>query len=200
MDWGRLAARAGAMIVRPGRAWDEIAPEPGEAPDILLRYVAPLAVIPAACGALGTMVFGVRFADVALDVGFVSAVMEAAASFGLTFLFVWLAAGWVRLLAPAFGGLGDGEQALKLVAYSGTAMWLAGIAHLYPNLALPAGLLGGLYSGWTLYLGLPKLMRSDAERTLTYFAAVLLGLLVLGVGQAAIVAKAAELGGPLALI
>lgn len=200
MDWGRLAARAGAMIVRPGRTWDEIAPEPGETPDILLRYVAPLAAIPAVCGALGALVFGISFADVGLRPSFLSVLLEALAGYGLTFLFVWLSAWWVAVLAPAFGGLRDQEQALKLVAYSGTAAWVAGIAHLYPNLALPVGLLAGLYSGWTLYLGLPKLMRSDPERTLTYFAAVLLGVLVLGVLQAVTVAKAAELGGPLAMI
>lgn len=200
MDWAKLAARAGGMIVRPGRTWDEIAPEPGDAPGILLRYVAPLAAIPAVCGALGALVFGISFADVGLKPSFLSVLMEAMAGYLLTFLFIWLAAGWVRVLAPAFGGLRDPEQALKLVAYSGTAAWVTGIAHLYPNLALPVGLLAALYCGWTLYLGLPKLMRSDPEKTLTYFAAVLLGLMVLGVIQATIVAKAAELGGPLATI
>lgn len=197
MDWGRLAARAGAMIARPGRVWDEIAPEPGETPELLLRYVAPLAAIPAVCGALGTLVFGMRFAEVAIQLSFLGVLLEAVTGYVLTFVFVWLSAAWVRVLAPAFGGLADSEQALKLVVYSGTAVWVAGITHLYPNLALPGGLLAGLYSGWTLYLGLPKLMRSEPENTLTYFAAVLLGVMVLGVLQAAAVAKAAELGGPL---
>jgi Protein of unknown function (DUF1282). len=197
MNWARLAARAGAMIVRPGRVWDEIGPEPGEPHHLLLGYVVPLAAIPAVCGAIGTLLFGISFADVGVRPTTVSVLLEAVAGYGLTLLVVWLAALWIAVLAPAFGGLRERDQALKLATFSATPMWLAGIAHLYPNLGAPMALLAALYAGWTLYLGLPRMMRSVPGHTLTYFAVVLLGLLVLGVLWAVAVAKAAELGGPL---
>lgn len=200
MDWGRLAARAGAMIVRPGRTWEEIAPEPGDPRAVLLGYVAPLAAIPAVCGALGMLVFGIRFADVGLRPSFLSVLLEMVSGYVLSVLCVWLSALWIAVLAPAFGGWRDPERALKLAAYSSTALWLAGLASLYPNLALPVGLLAGLYAAWTLLLGLQTMMESNVTQTLTYFGAALLGVVVLSVLRAAVVAKAAELGGPLALI
>lgn len=199
MEWARLAARAGAMIVRPARTWDEIGPEPGDARTVLMEYVAPLAAIPAVCGALGALVFGISFADVGVRPSVLSVLLEALAGYVLTLACVWLLAWWVAAIAPPFGGLRERDQALKLAAYSGTILWIVGVAHLYPNLALPLGLLAMLYAGWTLYLGLPRMMRSDPAHNLTYFAAVLLGFLMLGVVRAALVAKAAELGGPLVL-
>ena len=47
-----LLARAGDMILRPGATWRAIADEPAEVGDLYLRYVAPLAAIPALCAFL----------------------------------------------------------------------------------------------------------------------------------------------------
>ncbi|MGA0604422.1 Yip1 family protein [Phenylobacterium sp. VNQ135] len=197
MDWTGLAARAGAMIVRPGRTWDVIGPEPGDARTVLQTYVAPLAAIPAICGALGELVFATRIGEVGVREPPLGVLAKAAAGYATTFAVVWLLAWWIAAIAAPFGGLRERDQALKLAAYSGTVLWLAGVAHLYPNLALPVGILALLYAGWTLYQGLPRMMRSDPAHNLTYFAAVLLGFLLLAVLRATVVAKAAELGGPL---
>jgi hypothetical protein len=86
----------------------------------------------------------------------------------------------IAVLAPLFGGRGGRLQALKLVAYAMTALWLAGVFAVYPTLGLPMTVLGALYSLYALYLGLEKVMHASAERTLTYFAAVLACALVLG--------------------
>jgi hypothetical protein len=199
MEWARLANRAGAMIVRPGRTWDEIGPEPGDTREILQRYVAPLAAVPAVCGMLGELVFPARIGDVGVREQPLGILAKAVVGYGTTFLVVWLLAFWIAAIAKPFGGLRERDQALKLAAYSGTALWLAGIAHLYPNLALPVGLLAALYAGWTLYVGLPRMMRSDPAHTLTYFAAVLLGFILLAVLRATAMSRAAELGGPLVM-
>ena len=53
---------------------------------------------------------------------------------------------------------------------------------LLPSLGGILALLGGLYSLYLLYLGLPKLMRNDPDQTTTYFAlslVVAIGLAVL---------------------
>jgi hypothetical protein len=94
---------------------------------------------------------------------------------------VYLLALTVSALAPAFGGTASRGQALKLVAYSGTAVWVAGVFGLYPTLGLPVAILGGLYSLYALYLGLGPLMRPAPDRTLTFFAAVLACALALAV-------------------
>jgi hypothetical protein len=71
------------------------------------------------------------------------------------------------------------------------------LAEIYPSLGIPVGILAGLYSLYSLYLGLPKMMGIPEERRLTAFAAVLIAILLLAVGRGMITAKAAELGGPL---
>ncbi|MFN4177970.1 hypothetical protein [Phenylobacterium sp.] len=92
-----LAARAGTMLVRPARTWDVVADEPADARELMARHVAPLAAIPAACGALGSLVFGFRLAEVGLRQSPVVVLAKAVAGYGLTLVCVWLVA---RFVAP----------------------------------------------------------------------------------------------------
>jgi hypothetical protein len=187
------------MLVRPGRTWDAVADEPVDERELLARYAAPLAAIPAVCGALGSLVFGFRLAEVGLRQSPVAVLCKAVAGYALTLVCVWLLARFVALLAPRFGGTGDAGQAMKLAAYSGTAAWVGGVFDLYPPLSLSVSLLAGLWSLHALYLGLPKLTRSDPERTLVFYALVLAGVLSLAGLRVYLMGKAADLGGPLAL-
>jgi hypothetical protein len=68
-------------------------------------------------------------------------------------------------------------QALKIAAYFPTASWVAGIFGLVPVLGIVA-LLGGLYSLYLLYLGLPKLMKTAQDKALPYFLVVLIVAIV----------------------
>jgi Yip1-like protein len=65
-----------------------------------------------------------------------------------------------------------------LVAYSGTAFWVAGIVMLIPAISVLV-ILGAFYSLYLLYLGLPKLMRSPADKSVGYAAVVTVAVLVL---------------------
>ncbi|MCR5880284.1 Yip1 family protein [Phenylobacterium sp. J367] len=194
---GRLLARALAMVLRPSQTWDRIATETTPPSDLFRGYVAPLAAIPAVCGLLGMMLFGYSIAGIGFQQSLPAAVIEAAVDFTLTLAAVFLMAIAIDLLARPFGGARDAGQALKLAAYSGTAMWLAGIFSLYPSFGLVIGALAALYSLYTLYLGLPKLMRAPPESALTYFASVLVALIAIVILKGVLVAKASELGGPL---
>jgi hypothetical protein len=49
---------------------------------------------------------------------------------------VWVFGKIVQALAPRFGGAGEEMPAMKLAAYSPTAMWLAGVFALVPPLAI----------------------------------------------------------------
>lgn len=170
-----LVTRAKGMLLRPGLTWAEVADEPVTVRGLLLGYVAPLAAIGPACGAVGLVVFGASIAGV--EVRKPSALETLGGGlidYALNLFSIYLMALVVSALAPVFGGRTDRVAALKLVAYSGTAFWLAGLFALYPTLGFPVAILGGLYSLYALYLGLPRLMRSPAERVLTYFAVVLI--------------------------
>jgi hypothetical protein len=82
---------------------------------------------------------------------------------------VFLIAFIIDALAPSFGATKNQLQALKLVVYSYTAVWVAGIATIIPILGGLVVLAGFIYTLYTLYLGLPKLMKSPADKTVGYF-------------------------------
>jgi hypothetical protein len=192
-----VARRALGMLVRPGRTLDRVAEETGDLEGLLRRYVAPLAAIPAVCGVIGPLIFGFNVYNVGIHMSVVGLILAAAVGYLLTLGGVYVLGLFVELTAPWFGGVRSRERALRLAAYSATAVWVAGLAELYPNLGLPLGVLAAMWSLYALYLGLSKLMAISEERRLIAFAVVLLALAALGVARGMAVAKAAELGGPL---
>ena len=76
-------------------------------------------------------------------------------------------------LAPTFGGTKNQVQALKVVAYSYTALWVGGILSLIPAISV-IGILFGLYSLYLLYLGLPVLMKSPPDKAVGYTVVVVI--------------------------
>ena len=184
--------------MRPSRAWDDIADDPIGGLALLRRYVVPLAAIPAICGVLGPLLFSFDIANVRLRPNLAALLLEGLAGYVLMLVSVYLVGLWASLLAPAFGA--SRGRGVELAGYSGTATWVAGVLALYPAIGLPAAILAAAWSLRVLYLGLTPLMQApDDERRLTYFAAILLGILALGLLSAVLVARAAEYGGPLSL-
>ncbi|MDB5475976.1 MAG: hypothetical protein JWP49_1487 [Phenylobacterium sp.] len=175
---GRVA-RAAGMLFRPGETWTAIDAEPATVSELYLGYIAPLAAITPVCGAIGLAIFGASIAGIHLKPSLVETLVGAVIDYGLALIATYVLALVIAGLAPAFGGVGNRVQALKLTAYAGTALWVAGVFALYPTLGFPLAILAGLYSLYLLYLGLPRLMRAPPERSLTYFAAVLLAALAL---------------------
>jgi hypothetical protein len=169
------------MLFRPTATWRSVAAEPADARALILGYVAPLAAIGPVCGAVGLQVFGASIAGIHLKPRLGATVLAAGLDYALGLLAVYLLALVVSALAPVFGGEANRGRALKLVSYSGTAVWLSGLFALYPTLGFPVAVLGGLYSFYVLYLGLGPLMRVRPQQALSYFAVLLACALALGV-------------------
>ncbi|HEY8571178.1 Yip1 family protein [Phenylobacterium sp.] len=193
-----LIGRALDMVLRPQAAWRAVAAEPSDIGEVYLRYVLPLAAIPPVAGFLGIVIFGgIQIASIGVRPSLMAAAVEAVAAYGLTLILTYVLALVVDALAPRFGGQADRTRAFKLVAYSGTGLWLAGALALYPTLSFPAVILGALYSLYLLYTGLPRLMRIEEGRAITCFAVVLLAVVLLAALKGFLAARAMELGGPL---
>ena len=132
-----IVARAHGILTDPPAEWARIDGEPGDVIQLLISYVVPLAAIPALSGFFGACLVGV----VVPGVGTVRApVLQGffGAAFGYvtacaTVLLLGLV---IDLLAPVFSSRRDFERAFKLVVYSYTPFWLAGIFLLAPGLAL----------------------------------------------------------------
>jgi hypothetical protein len=156
-----LVARVQNMIVKPALEWDVIAPESASIGGLYTGYACILAAIAPIATILGSVLF--------LHMAIIGALIAAVISYVLSLVGVFVVAFIIDILAPNFGAERSQIQALKLVVYSQTAAWVAGIASIIPGLGGLIALAGGIYSLYTLYLGLPKLMKSPPDKTVGYF-------------------------------
>ena len=192
-----VVVRAWRMLVQPSRAWAEIAAEPVDTAGLFPRYVAPLAAIPAVCGVAGPLKFGFNIANVGLVMSPLGLVLGALAAYALTFAALVSTAVAVDVIGGVFGGRRDRGRALELTAYACTAMWVAGLAELYPSLGLAVGILAAVYSLYALLLGVTPMLGVPDARRLTAFAVMLIAVGVIWGVRGYLVAAAAALGGPL---
>jgi hypothetical protein len=77
-------------------------------------------------------------------------------------------------------------QALKLVAYSETPVWIAGVLGIVPALGMIAGLVGALYAIYIFYLGLPVMMKTPQDKVIPYMVVSAIVVIVLAVVAGAI--------------
>ena len=156
-----LVERVKAILLNPRAEWPVIERETGEPSYLFANYVAILAAIPAVA-----MFIGYSFSGFGIGHALILAIFSYLVSCGAWYVGALIVDG----LAPTFGGVKNFQQALKLSAYSSTAVWLAGIFNLIPPLSFLAIL--GLYSIYLLWLGLPPLMKCPQEKATPYTAAV----------------------------
>jgi hypothetical protein len=165
-----LQQRVQRILTQPKAEWPVIEAEQTDIATLYKSYIAPLAAIGPVCTLLGMMLIGV-------SVPFAGRVRWGI-GYGLGMVIVqyigmliacFVAAVIFSELAPTFASRKDRVQALKLVGYSMTAAFLAGVLNLIPFLSF-LGIIAGLYSLYTLYLGLPVMMKTPPDRVVPYFA------------------------------
>ena len=195
-----LLGRVSAILMRPNETWDLIDAETTQVPDLYKTYVAPLAAIPAVCGAVSLLgLGGIQLFGVHLRPSFTGAITEMVVNYVLTLVGVYVLALVIDELAPRFGAARGRTQAFKLAAYSGTAWWVAGFFRLLPGVGGVFMLLGGLYTLYLMYLGLPKLMKVEDDRTMPYLAVSLAVTLLLTLLISLLSSCFTNIGGPLSI-
>jgi hypothetical protein len=85
-------------------------------------------------------------------------------------------------------------QALKTVAYSYTASWVASIIGIIPGLTLIAALAGAIYGIYLLNMGLPFTMKCPPEKAVGYTAVTIVVAIIVGFVLNLIVAGAGGWG------
>jgi hypothetical protein len=172
-------ARVKNILLSPATEWPVIAAEASSSGAIYLRYVAPLIAIGVIASFIGETMVGTSAGILGIvRVGFVSGFGAAIVKFTVGLLGVFAVSWLVDVLAPTFGGQRDSLRALKVTAYSCTAVWVAGVLLLVPNLAIVV-FLAGLYGLYLMYLGLPILMRCPANKSIGYTIAIVLGVIAM---------------------
>ena len=166
-----LVERAKNLILTPAAEWDKISAETHTVQDLYTGWIMILAAIPALATFVGFSLVGVGAFGLSYRVPVMSGIAHAIASYLLALGSVYVFALVIDALSPTFGGEKNFLQAFKVAAFAPVASWLAGVFHLLPALSILAIL--GLYSVYLLYVGLPRLMKTPAEKAMPYTAVVI---------------------------
>lgn len=175
-----LVERAKNILLKPAETWSVIAEEPASAGGLFTGYAVILAAIPPVASFIGGQVFGHGIFGITYRPPFIGALVGAILQYVLSLVGVYIVALIIDALAPTFGGQKNRLQALKVAVYSYTAAWVAGAFAIIPALAM-LSILGGLYSLYLLFLGLPRVMRSPEDKALGYTALTVVAAVVLGI-------------------
>jgi hypothetical protein len=156
-DSAGLIERAKAISLRPDETWPKLAAEQSTPGDIITRYAVPLAAIGPVAGLIGSQLFGIGlFSDAGsrLAIGLTFALT----SFIMAIVSLIVVSLIADALAPKFAGQSSRSQAFKLVAYSMTPGWIAGVLGILPGLGLLV-LLASLYGIYLFYKGATPLLK-----------------------------------------
>ena len=188
-----IVDRAKKMILQPKQEWEVIETEEHTVKDLFTNYVMILAAIPAVAGFIGFSIIGLggylSTYRIPIPSGIAHMVIEYLFSLGSVYIVALVVDGF----APTFGAQKNFPQALKLTAFSSTAMWLAGIFSILPAMMILSLL--GLYSLYLIYLGLPLLMNVHEDNKAAYFMVIVVVSIAVNVVFRAITALA--IPGPL---
>jgi hypothetical protein len=172
----QLTTRVTNILKQPAQEWPVIAAEPTDAAGLLTGYAAPLAAIPAVCSWIGWSLIGIAF----IRRGLISGLAAAIVTWVFAIAGCYISAIVIEKLAPTFKSSGSTVDALKLVVYAYTPVWVAGVLNLVPPLAVLT-ILAGLYAIYVFYLGLPVLMKTPADQVIPYMIVAALVIIVITV-------------------
>jgi hypothetical protein len=187
-----LIARAVAILTRPNAEWDVIAAEPATPQGLIFGYAAILAAIPALARIVSGLMPHCLF-SVCVTWNPIFVVVSAITYYVVALAGVFAIGLIIDALATGFDGEKNQVQAMKVAVYSWTAAWLAGIFVVIPWVGGLFSLVG-LYSLYLLYLGLPKLMKSPADKSLIYTVVVVVLAIVVFIVAGAVAGGVATMG------
>ena len=90
---------------------------------------------------------------------------------------VFISALVIDALAPSFGSEKNMGRSVQLVSYSYTPGWVGGLLAIIPAIAL-IGALAGIYGLYLLYIGMPKLKKTPADKHVGYFVVSLVVIII----------------------
>ena len=194
MDFAKLIERVKGIVLSPKTEWEKIAAEPADVKSLFTEYAMILAAIPAVCGLIGSTLIGVSLPIVGtIRTPIAGALVQLVLTYVLGLVVIYVVALIVDALAPTFDGQKNSLQALKLVVYSSTPVWLAGVFALVPLLSV-LGILAALYGLYLLYIGLTPLMKNPQDKSIGYTALIIVCYIVLAIIVGVVVAAAAGTG------
>jgi len=177
MNVPKLQARVVGMLKNPTFEWRTISAEPDDIQSLYMNYIVPLAAIPAMAMFLGLAIIGVPFVG---RFGFFTALSTAIVIYLQTLIAPLVAAIVIEQLAPRFSSSGSTIDALKLVAYASTPVWVGSVIYLIVYLS-PLMLVPVIYAVYLFYLGLPPMMKTHPNNVVPFMLVSFLAIIVVNI-------------------
>jgi hypothetical protein len=168
------------ILLRPKYTWPQIKNDATGIVEVLTGYVLILSAIYPICGVIG-LTLGRKIAEPdtgVYGIPFRFVLIGAAIWYALVLVVFYVAALIINALAPSFGSKQNIVNAYKLVVYSATPLFVAGILNIIPALGILVFLFS-LYGFYLLYVGMPVMLETPREKQLGSFAATLIIMTVL---------------------
>lgn len=171
-EFDKIITRVKKILSNPKGIWGEIKAEQTSIKEIYLSYLVFIVAIPAVCHFIGMTIFGLEIPYLGLVktgsfFGFVNAVF----SYILSLVTLLLGAIIIEFLAPKFSGSITRVDALKLLAYSFTASYVAGFLSIVPMMGMIGAFLALFYSLYSYFQGIP-VMTGITEKKRPVFSLV----------------------------
>lgn len=181
-----LQTRVMNILKSPATEWPVIAGESTDVGRLYREYIMILSAIPAVATFIGHSIIGISMPFA----GMYRRPMVEGLSYMVVFYVmglvgVYVCAVVIEWLAPKFNSSGSRLDALKLVAYASTPMWIAGVLNILPLLAVLT-LLAALYGVYLFYLGLPVMMKTPADQVIVFMIVAAIVMFVISLVMASI--------------
>jgi len=171
--------RAKNIITSPNKEWDAIALEQPNTSQIIMGYVLLLAAAAAVAAFIGYGLIGFNVGLGLRIAGIDWGIRQAVVVLIDALVGVFISALIIDALAPSFGSEKNMGRSVQLVAYSYTPAWIGGILSIYPAIGWLGSLAGGIYGLYLLYIGMPKLKKTPADKLVGYYVVSLVTLIVI---------------------
>jgi hypothetical protein len=164
MDFNLIINRAKNLILSPVSEWEVIRTESKPGRDVVINYVVPLVLLVAVCKIIGSLLFHMSYFSLS------AALIDAIIAIIVPIASIYVSALIINELAPSFGSQKNFDAAIRLIAFSMTAAYIASAA---AGLIAITGLsiilsLFSLYSIYLLYLGLAPMMGTPEDKKVVY--------------------------------
>jgi len=190
----KLIERVQGIVLSPKTEWQKIAAEPADVKSLFTEYAMILAAIPALCGVIGFALIGMSLPTVdTIRTPFAATLVQLVLPYVLGLVALYVVALIVNALAPTFDGQKNAIPALKLVVYSSTPVWLAGVFALLPVWG-ELGILLALYGPYLLYIGLAPMMKNPPDKSFGYTALIIVCYIVQAIIVSAVTAAVVSMG------
>lgn len=182
-----IISRAIGISTKPKAEWAAIDAEPATSSGLVWGYAAIVAAVPAVMSIITGLLFASMMAGIlgsvmggaAAGAGFVVVVVSAALSYVVSLAMVFIMSFIIDALAPSFGGTKDSVQAMKVSAYSMTAIWVASIATIIPFLGYLVVIAAAVWTIFILHWGLKACMKTPDDKAVGYTAVtIIIGIVI----------------------